>query len=75
MTTNAGPNPYLREVGRRLKERRRDLGYTQEELARLLGISRSNLANIEAGRQDMGLLKAAPLCRLLGVSFPDLLGY
>ena len=35
------------EVGRRIKKRRAILGYTQQELAELAGISKNHVSNIE----------------------------
>ncbi|MCQ9145882.1 helix-turn-helix domain-containing protein [Ochrobactrum sp. BTU2] len=42
----------LRDFGERLTEERNRLGYTQAGFARLLGVSRIGLRNIEAGESD-----------------------
>lgn len=42
-----------RRVGRAIADRRNELGLTQEEVARQLGLSRASLANIETGRQKI----------------------
>ena len=40
-----------RRLGQAVAERRRDLGFTQSEIAKKLGLSRASLANLENGRQ------------------------
>ena len=42
-----------REVGRNIKRYRRSVFMTQAQLSVEIGISRSSLANIEAGRQQL----------------------
>ena len=42
-------------IGRRIAELRRELGFSQRELARRAGISQPNLVNIEAGKYSAGL--------------------
>lgn len=42
-----------REIGRRLRVRRKQLDQTQAQVANKLGISRASLANIETGRQSL----------------------
>jgi transcriptional regulator with XRE-family HTH domain len=42
-----------RTAGRLLRERRLALGMTQEQVGRKVDLSRSSLANIEAGRQGI----------------------
>lgn len=39
-------------LGRRVRQRRKELGMSQEELASGAGMSKSNVTNIEAGRQE-----------------------
>ena len=38
-----------------LKAKRKQMNMTQEEFAKRIGISRSNLANIESGRKSLSL--------------------
>jgi len=42
-----------KHIGLLIKNRRKQLGWTQEKLASLLAISRASLANIETGRQNV----------------------
>ena len=45
------PPLLYKRLGSIIKERRRQLGFTQEHLSNQLGISRASLANVETGRQ------------------------
>lgn len=42
-------------VGKRISERRREIGLIQEELAQRVGLSRASVANIERGEQKIQL--------------------
>lgn len=44
-------------LGEKIKHSRKELGLTQQEFAKKLGISRSNLSDIENGRNKAGNLK------------------
>jgi transcriptional regulator with XRE-family HTH domain len=56
-----------RELGRAVATRRKMVGLTQAEVAKVVGISRASIANIESGRQKVllhqvyGLVKALDL--------------
>lgn len=55
----------------RLKKRRKDLGWTQERLAKIVGVDRSMISKIEAGggcSMDLGI----KLAKALGVTLDDL---
>lgn len=62
-----------REVGARIKSRRRHLRWTQERLAQRLGLSRASLANIEIGRQKVLLHRLYHIAATLDVAIVDLL--
>jgi transcriptional regulator with XRE-family HTH domain len=47
------PDPIYKEIGSRIRTRRKALRMTQEHLAKALGVSRGSLANVETGRQNM----------------------
>ena len=53
-------------IGRRIAELRRELGFSQRELARRAGISQPNLVNIEAGKYSAGLDILWRIARALG---------
>ena len=60
------------EVGRRIRNLRRDRGWSQRDLAALLGVTQSRLNKYEAGRlPPMGVL--LKLARLSGMSLDLLL--
>ncbi|MFL5560842.1 MAG: helix-turn-helix domain-containing protein [Gemmatimonadaceae bacterium] len=62
-----------RAVGLRIRERRDALGMTQETLANDAGISRSSLANLERGRQQIPLHVVLALAESLNVEMAALL--
>lgn len=39
----------MKEIGERISKRRKDLGYSQEELAVLVGMTRGSIGNYESG--------------------------
>lgn len=59
-------------IGHRIRLRRRELGYSQREIAGLLGFSKNHLSSIENGRTGLSLDKFVELCNILRV-FPDYL--
>ncbi len=61
------------EIGRRVLEERKALGFTQTDLAQEVGILRTSIANIEAGRQRLPIYMLFRIALALGVSVDDLL--
>lgn len=53
--------------GEQLAARRRNAGLTQQQLAELVGMSRSAIANIESGKQGVVLTTIFMLADALGV--------
>lgn len=53
-----------RAMGERLRESRDYLGFSQEEVAKYLGISRSALSNIETGQRKVEALELKKLASL-----------
>ncbi|WP_093528907.1 helix-turn-helix domain-containing protein [Streptococcus macedonicus] len=62
-------------MGVRLKELRKKAGYTQEELAKKIGISKRTLAYWEKGENSIKENKLKILCKTFGVDMPYMLGY
>ena len=62
-----------RRVGERVRALRAERGMTQLRLAGRAGISRPSLANIEAGRQNVGVRALCALAEALGVRVEELL--
>lgn len=62
------PNPVLSRFGDRVRHYRERASLTQAQLAAAIGISRSSVANMEAGRQEPGLDLLTRLAGRLGTS-------
>jgi len=65
--------PFYETVGRRLRDARRAEKFSQARLAHSVGISRSSLANIEAGRQPVYLHVLVRIAEQLGKPAVDLM--
>lgn len=50
-------NPKLCAFGKRIRELRKEQGYTQEQFADLAGLDRSYMGHIERGEKNITLLK------------------
>jgi transcriptional regulator with XRE-family HTH domain len=58
----------LREIGLKVRQRRTDLGLSQDRLAKLSGLSRSTIHHLEKGTlNDLGAAKLLALLSLLGL--------
>jgi transcriptional regulator with XRE-family HTH domain len=60
-------------LGKRIRSRRQDRGHTQEELAKLISLSRTSLTNIEQGRQRPPLHQLLRVAEALECEIHDLL--
>lgn len=65
--------PIYGRLGKRLRRARRKVGVTQLELAEHMGLSRTSIANIEAGRQRVFLHQLVAGARALAVPYRELL--
>jgi transcriptional regulator with XRE-family HTH domain len=61
------------EFGRTLRSVRKTKGYSQQELADRVALSRPSIVNIELGRQGISLEQLYVLASALGVSAAELL--
>jgi transcriptional regulator with XRE-family HTH domain len=60
----------LREVGMHVHHKRKELGISQAQLAKLAGLSRTTVNQLESGAlQDLGYTKLSQLLGILGLSF------
>lgn len=60
----------LREVGMHVHDKRKTLGLTQTQLAKLSGLSRTTVNQLESGAlKDLGFSKLTQLMSILGLSF------
>ena len=65
---------YYRELGRRIAERRKAVGMTQVELAKVLGIAQQTMAHYEGGTLRVAVALLPPLASTLGLTLEELVG-
>lgn len=66
----------MADIGKRIKERREAIGMTQEELASKLGYkSKSSIAKIETGTNDIVQSKVSEFADVLNTSISYLMGW
>src|SRR6266542_1725486 len=63
----------MNPVGERIKKRRTELNWTQEQLAKETGLSKGFLSDIEAGKRVPGAESLLYLSTALGVSMDQLM--
>lgn len=64
-----GANVDIHGIGREVRRERIELGFSQSALARLSGLSRVTIGNLEAGKlNDLGFQKLLNLCEILGLN-------
>lgn len=61
--------PIYAILGDRIQKARKAKGMTQQQIGDLLGMTRANVANLEAGKCRIYLHNAMTLCRILGIHF------
>ena len=65
----------MMNLGTKIRQRREELGLSQQELARLLGMTQARISEIESGaRPHVNLPNLRNLARTLGVSADYLIG-
>ncbi len=67
------PAGSLRKIGGRIRQARKEKGYSQEKLAELCGISDTYLGRLERGEKQPSLDTLVRLTECLGVSPTDVL--
>lgn len=60
-------------VGENIKRIREAKGMTQEDLAQMLGVTSSNVSQIESGERGLSIEKGVLIADALGVSLMELL--
>jgi len=63
----------MASVGERIRERRTELGWTQDQLGQKAGISKSFLSDLENGKRSVGANNLLDIARALGVSLDFLM--
>jgi transcriptional regulator with XRE-family HTH domain len=66
-------DPLYQEIGERVRKERDELGFSQIELAAEIGMTRTSVVNIEAGRQRLPIHTLYAIADALGVSVACLL--
>lgn len=64
---------FHRSLGERIREAREKTGATQDDLARVVGLSRTSVTNIERGRQGVQAYLLVKIARTLGLTVQQLL--
>ncbi len=58
-------------ISNRMKEHRARLGLNQEELARLVGVRRETISNLEKGRYNPSLVLAWNIAKVFGAAIEE----
>ena len=61
------------EIGDRISQLRKNKGYSQDELAKLLGISRPSLTQVELGKRNLSVIELMKIADNLSISIDKLL--
>ena len=64
-----------KEFGLHLRELRKAKGYTQQQMADLLNISRSTYTYYETGKSEPGYDKLKILCRVFDIDYNSIFNY
>jgi transcriptional regulator with XRE-family HTH domain len=73
--TNKNRDIILKSFGTRVRQLRKDLGLTQEELSFRCGIHTNYLSSVERGERNIALINIDALARGLGVSISNLFDF
>ena len=65
-------NNFRKQLGKRIREIRREKGLTQENVYLESGISRSHIAMIEAGKRDITISALFKISRALGADLKEI---
>ncbi len=63
---------WAEKIGQKLRERRKKLGLSLEDLSRLSGATTPTLSNIERGKRDVKLSTLISLATALRLELPEL---
>jgi len=67
------PDVFYKHVGQSIRARRKELGLSQEALAKAIGLKRPSMSNIEKGRQNILLHTFCDIVESLSSNPTDLL--
>ena len=63
-----GDEKLLKDIGKRINLRRKELGFTQEELAEYMDVSVQMISNLELGKKAIRPENLVKLCNTLNTS-------
>jgi transcriptional regulator with XRE-family HTH domain len=72
-SSSAEATAWKREFGDRLREARKERGWSQERLAEAVGVHRTYAGTVERGEQNVSLTNICELARALGVQPGELM--
>ena len=58
----------LKDIGKRIQNRRKLLGYTQEQMAEMMNVSIQMISNLERGNKSIRIDNLINLCQILHTS-------
>ncbi len=58
----------LIDIGKRIQQRRKQMGYTQEQIANMMNVSIQMVSNLERGNKSIRIENLVNLCQILQVS-------
>lgn len=73
-TENGAPHPLDVALGSRIRLRRRDLGFSQEQLARAVGITFQQVQKYEHGTNRVSFSRLVEIARALNCGVSDIVG-
>jgi len=73
LSSKADKDRKLVQLGVAIRDRRREVGLTQEELAGAAGVERSNMGKIERGENNLSVLNLARIAEALDCKAADIL--
>lgn len=65
----------LKKLAKRIKELRKEHGYTQDDLSFKAGIERSTLGNIETAQNDLTFTKVDKIAKAFNLTLAEFLNF
>jgi transcriptional regulator with XRE-family HTH domain len=69
---NLNDKAFLRDLGERIRERRKARAWTQADFARRCRLHRTFIGSVERGERNVSILNLRLIARVLRVSLADL---
>lgn len=69
---NGGRNMIQEKLGKRIREIRKEKGYSQEKFALLINMDRTYLASVEAGKRNISIRNIKKITDGLEISLEEL---